>query len=152
MVTAVWNFKKFSELTAEEFHDMVYLRERVFILEQNCVYHDVDGHDKQSWHLFRYGDDGLIMSSLRILPAGLKYKEASLGRVVTAPEVRRTGEGRALMAEALKRFDDELKGGPLRISAQAYLEKFYGDFGFARVSENYLEDGIPHLEMLRRAP
>jgi ElaA protein len=90
-----------------------------------------------------------VIACLRVLPAGLKYPEASLGRVVTSPEARRTGLGRDLMAEALRRLESTFGSVPVRISAQAYLEKFYGEFGFKRVTENYLEDDIPHCEMLR---
>lgn len=146
-----WEWKSFEALSAGELYAALQLRSEVFVVEQNCVYQDCDGYDPRCRHLFGWteGADGAYLAAyLRMVPAGLKYPEASIGRVVTSPRARGTGAGRALVAEALRVLDAE-GPAPLRISAQAYLENFYRGFGFRTVSEPYLEDGIPHVEMLR---
>jgi ElaA protein len=130
------------------------LRQRVFVLEQNCAYLDADGVDRRAWHLFaREPHTGALAAYLRVPHAGIKYPELSIGRVVSSPEARKSGAGRALMAEALKRITAEFGGTTpaIRISAQSYLERFYQSFGFETVSEPYLEDNIPHVEMFRAA-
>ena len=143
-----WRFAFFDELTPREVHDLFQLRVAVFVLEQNCPFQDVDGVDPHSWHLMG-SSGGELQAYCRLVPAGLKYREASIGRVTTAASVRRTGAGRALMAEALARAEALWPKQPLRIGAQAYLQRFYEGFGFRRVSDEYLEDGIPHIEMLK---
>ena len=147
-----WKWCPFHQLSLMEFHDAIHLRETVFVLEQNCVYLDVDGKDPHSWHLLGYQENTptpQLVAYLRVVPPGLKYKEHSLGRVVTAPSVRGSGTGRALVKKAIELLTQEFGPHPIRISAQAHLEKFYGSFGFKTVSEEYLEDGIPHVEMFR---
>ncbi|MGE3262195.1 MAG: GNAT family N-acetyltransferase [Bacteriovoracia bacterium] len=143
-----WQWKKFNELSAQELYEILALRQQVFIVEQNCPYLDCDGLDQESWHLLGREKNALV-AYLRILPPGLKYPEPSLGRVVTAASVRGTGMGRTQTAEAIKKIEELWGKVPVRISAQAYLEKFYASFGFVRAGENYLEDDIPHAEMLR---
>jgi ElaA protein len=138
-----WHDKAFAELTSTELYEIIALRERVFVVEQTCPYLDADGLDPQSRHL--WCEAGAIAAYLRIVPAGAKYEEISLGRIVTAPEARGSGLGRTLVSRALA----AVGAVPVRISAQAYLQRFYADFGFHPVGEIYLEDGIPHLEMLR---
>ncbi|MBL8717489.1 MAG: GNAT family N-acetyltransferase [Myxococcales bacterium] len=138
--------KAFAELTAAELYALMSLRQRVFVVEQACAYLDADGHDQVCHHLW-LGDP--CLAALRIVPPGEKYPEVSIGRVVTALEVRRTGLGRVLMREGLAAVARIHGAAPIRISAQAYLERFYGELGFARVSADYDEDGIPHCEMLR---
>ena len=120
------------------------LRQRVFVVEQRCAYLDADGYDPQSRHLWA-DRAGSIEAYLRIVPAGAKYAEVSIGRVITAPEARGTGLGRELMRRGVAACGAQ----PIRIGAQAHLEKFYGELGFRRVSDEYLEDDIPHIEMLR---
>lgn len=145
-----FSYSAFPSLSPEGLYQILQLRQRVFSVEQNCAYLDLDDLDQQSLHLC--GREGLLlMAYLRLLPPGLKFSEASIGRVVTAPEARGKNVGRELLRQGLK-IAQEKWPGPIRISAQAYLEKFYGEFGFRRAGENYLEDGIPHLEMLRAAP
>ncbi|MGZ3694847.1 MAG: GNAT family N-acetyltransferase [Bdellovibrionota bacterium] len=147
MSSLTWQWSSFSELSNEDLYETLKLRQRVFIVEQNCAYLDCDGLDQKSFHLI--GRDGrALLAYLRVLPAGLKYPEASLGRVVTAPEARGTGAGKALLYEALRQIDMQWGKIPLRISAQAYLQKFYEDFGFRVEGAPYLEDNIPHIEML----
>ena len=124
---------------------MLKLRNEVFVVEQNCVYQDCDGADLECDHLLGRDSEGRLAAYLRFVPAGLKYFEASIGRVITAPFARGQGAGRALIAEALRIHGNS----PLRISAQKYLEDFYGSYGFQSVGEAYLEDGIPHIEMVR---
>lgn len=139
-----WNVREFAELSAAELYAIVELRERVFVVEQKCVYLDADGLDPRSRHLWAQRGDKIV-AYLRLVPAGVKFAELSIGRVVTAPEVRGEGLGRELMRRGL-----EAAGAvPIRIGAQAHLEAFYGELGFARASEPYDEDGIPHVEMIR---
>ena len=125
---------------------MYRLRVDVFIVEQDCVFQDVDGHDPQCWHLLGYDGDELV-AYCRLLPAGVKFDEPSIGRVITARSVRRTGMGRVLMSEAMKRASRMWPGAQLRIGAQAHLERFYNEFGFTKVGQPYDEDGILHIEM-----
>jgi len=125
---------------------MYRLRVDVFIVEQDCVFQDVDGVDPKCWHLLGYSDSVLV-AYCRILPAGVKFPEPSIGRVITARSVRRTGMGRVLMAEAMKRARELFGDRQIRIGAQAHLERFCNEFGFSKVGEPYDEDGILHIEM-----
>jgi ElaA protein len=139
-----WHDREFAELTTAELYAIVMLRERVFVVEQHCAYLDADGYDPRARHL--WGERaGELVAYLRVLPAGEKYAEIAIGRVITAPEARGTGIGRELMRRGLALIGS----AAVRISAQAHLQRFYGEFGFRPVSEIYQEDGIPHLEMLR---
>jgi ElaA protein len=147
-----WQWSRFSELTPADLYAVVRLREAVFIVEQNCPYPDADGRDPNAWHLLGWsqGSTGrALVAYARIFEPGLRYDEGSIGRVVTAPDVRGTGKGRALMAEALRRFDLLAPGQPIRIAAQRRLEDFYLGLGFKTVSDPYEEDGIIHVDMLR---
>ena len=145
--TTTWSFKSWAELGTDELYAILAVRARVFIVEQSCPYLDLDGYDRPSWHLWSGADP--VRAYLRVLPPGLKYEEPSLGRVVTAPEARRTGLGRQLIPEGLRRCEELFGPRPVRIGAQRYLERFYGEFGFVRASDEYDEDGIPHIEMVR---
>ena len=141
----VWHDRAFSELTLAELYAIMSLRERVFVVEQQCTYLDADGLDPMSRHLWATrGPD--ICAYCRIVPAGVKYAEPSIGRVLTAPDARRGGLGKQLMERAIA-----AAGGAIRISAQTYLEKFYTELGFARVSEPYDDAGILHVDMVRPA-
>ena len=140
-----WFERAFGQLSLTQLYAIVVLRERVFIVEQTCPYLDADGLDLAARHLWAESGDGALHAYLRIVPAGAKFDEISLGRIVTAPEARGTGLGRTLVQRGLDAVGDV----PVRIGAQAHLEKFYGGFGFRRAGELYLEDGIPHIEMLR---
>lgn len=145
-----WTWQRFGELGVDNLHDALQLRSRVFILEQG-PYLDVDGLDRQAWHLLGRDAAGSLMAYLRVVDPGTKYAEPAIGRVVTAPEVRGSGQGRALMREGLAGCERLWPGRPVRISAQARLQRFYAELGFAPASDEYLEDGIPHLEMLWRS-
>ncbi len=147
-----WQWSRFSELTAADLYSVVRLREAVFIVEQNCPYPDSDGRDPDAWHLLGWSQRSTgraLVAYARIFEPGVRYDEASIGRVVTAPDVRGTGKGRALMAEALRRVDSLMPGQPIRIAAQRRLEDFYLGLGFKTVSDPYEEDGIIHVDMLR---
>lgn len=140
-----WIDRAFSELSAIDLYAILALRERVFVVEQKCAYQDADGLDPQARHVWAEDDTGAIHGYLRIVPAGVKFAEVSIGRVVTAPEARGTGLGRTLMKHGLA-----IAGPvPVRIGAQAHLEAFYAGLGFVRTSDVYDEDGIPHIDMLR---
>ena len=143
--------RHWQDLERDELYALMKLRQEVFVVEQNCAYLDADGYDPQARHLWCTAPDGgEPLACCRIFPAGVKYAERSIGRVVSAASVRRSGMGRLLMAEAVRRLDAETGAiTPVRISAQKYLERFYEGFGFHTVSAPYLEDGIPHVEMLR---
>jgi ElaA protein len=143
-----WRFAPFDELGAREVHDILQARTAVFVVEQNCVFQDMDGADPASWHLLARRQ-GAIAAYCRLVPAGVKFAEPSIGRVLTTAPARGTGLGRALMREAIGRCAALWPGAAIRIGAQLHLERFYGEFGFARASAPYEEDGIPHIEMLR---
>jgi ElaA protein len=140
-----WRDHAFAELSVDELYAILALRQQVFVIEQNSVYLDVDGLDPVSRHIWAERPDRAIQGYLRIVPAGAKYAELSLGRIVTAPSARGTGLGRTLIERGLA-----LAGAvPIRIGAQAHLQPFYRDHGFATAGDIYIEDGIPHVEMLR---
>lgn len=142
--------KSFPELAPLELYGLWRLRQRVFVLEQRCFYEDIDAKDLQSRHLWLASPEANLEPAayLRILPPGLSYPEPSLGRIVIAPERRGQRLGRELIREGLARLWARYGLGCVRLSAQAHLETFYGALGFRRASEDYVEDGIPHLEMV----
>ncbi len=144
-----WQFSSFSELTPKALYEILKARAEVFVVEQQCAYLDMDGIDEQSYHLVLYNDFGELAAYSRLVPPNVKFQEPSIGRVLTTQAARGKGFGRRLMQESIARVIALYPTLPIRISAQAYLEKFYNDFGFVRVSNNYDEDGILHLEMLR---
>ena len=148
-----WRFAHFDQLTPREVHDLYRLRIAVFVLEQECPFQDVDGADPSCWHLLgmESAAPGELAAYCRLVPPGLKYAEPSIGRVMTSAAVRRTGAGKVLMREAVERALALWPGEAIRIGAQAHLEKFYNGFGFEKASEPYIEDGIPHIEMVRKA-
>ena len=142
-----WIFKKFDELTATELYHIMQLRNEVFVVEQNCVYQDADNKDQKSFHLCGWHDEKLIAYT-RIIPQKISYNEASIGRVVTSPAYRKTGLGKQLMIESINSCFRQFNCTAIKIGAQVYLTNFYGSFGFIVCSSQYLEDGIPHIEML----
>jgi len=141
--------KKFSELTKEELYKIIEARINVFVVEQNCPYEECDNKDQESFHLF-YQDKGEIAGYLRIIPAGVSYPEVSIGRVLVKNEYRRKGIGLKLMEDAISFIKNNFEAEAVRISAQEYILDFYQELGFEVVSERYLEDGIPHYEMLNK--
>lgn len=142
-----WTCKKFNELTPHELYAILQLRNEVFVVEQNCVFQDADNKDAYCCHLMGW-KDGLLAAYTRLVPPGVSYTEMSIGRVVTSPAARGGGLGRELMEQSIKRCYNLFGNGSIKIGAQLYLEKFYGSLGFVQSSEMYLEDGIPHIEMV----
>lgn len=145
-----WHLLAYPELSLDDLYDLLELRQRVFIAEQNCPYIDADGLDPSCWHLLGRDEHARLDAYSRILPPGAKYTEPSIGRVVTHPRVRGMGLGKQLMREAIRQTANLFPGEPIRIGAQMYLVRFYSEFGFEPVGEPYDEDGIPHVEMARR--
>ncbi len=146
----VWVWRSFAELTPDELYDVLALRQIVFAVEQNCAYLDADGCDRRSRHLYARDATGLMVAYLRLVEPGVKYPEPSIGRVITHPSVRRTGLGRELMAEGIRGAAKHYPGTPIRIGAQKWAEPFYRSLGFEAVGEEYIEDDIPHVEMVRQ--
>ena len=140
--------KSFQELSLEEFHDIIALRIQIFIIEQNCPYQEVDGKDKLAHHLFFKNEMDEIIAVSRILPQGISYTEVAIGRVVVHEDYRGTGLGNQLMADSMNFVRDKYGEVPVRLSAQKHLENYYGNHGFKSTGKEYLEDGIPHVEML----
>lgn len=150
MTDLVFRCVPWSELSRDDLYRALHLRQLVFVVEQTCAYLDLDGKDALAHHLFgERASDGKLLAYARLFPAGAAHEQAAIGRVVTHPDARRGGYGKALMREAIARVERMSPGAGVHIGAQAYLERFYGELGFRRCSENYLEDGIPHLEMTR---
>ena len=143
-----WEWKAFNELSAEEMYTVLCVRQEVFVLEQECLYLDADGKDRKSFHLMGF-DGNELMAYARIVEPGISYKEVSIGRILSSKNARGTGAGVELMNQALTRIELMYGKVPVRISAQSYLEKFYKKFGFEPTGKEYLEDEIPHMEMLR---
>ena len=144
-----WQWTRFDELRLGDLYDALALRCRVFAVEQQCAYLDPDGADRQAWHLLGRDEAGALQAYLRVVDPGVKYAEPSLGRVITAAQTRGTGLGRELVAQGVLRCTAAWPGQAIRIGAQSRLEAFYGAFGFVREGADYIEDGIPHCEMLR---
>lgn len=143
-----WSLKKFEELSALELYEILRLRSEVFVVEQNCVFLDMDDKDQFSLHL-QGRIDGKLAAVVRILPPGLAYAEPSIGRVVSSPLFRRKGVGIELMNTAIQETISLHGNIPIKIGSQLYLKKFYESFGFLQCSETYLEDDIPHIKMIR---
>lgn len=147
-----WRWKRFDALTPRELQNILRARQEVFGLEQNCVYLDIDGCDEAAFHLAAWSDERAVpLAYARWLDPGVKYAEPSLGRVITTAAARGKGLGRELVRRALEAGARVHPGLGVRIGAQSRLERFYADFGFVVVGERYIEDGIPHTEMLRAA-
>lgn len=143
-----WRCVPFAELTLDDLYDLLALRAAVFVVEQECPYQDLDGLDRPALHLLGRRE-GALLAYARLHPPGVRFPAASVGRIVTAPAVRRTGLGRALMRQALGQVDARWAPVGVEIGAQRYLERFYGGFGFRTVGEPYDEDGIEHVWMVR---
>lgn len=145
MTTINWQWKKFEQLSVYELHDILKLRQEVFIIEQNCVYLDIDDIDKTAWHLLGLKKDSLCAYS-RVYQAK-NQRQILIGRVLTSLELRGQAIGKQLMQETLEFIKRENPDMPIKVSAQAHLENFYADFGFVKTSEPYDEDGIMHIDM-----
>ena len=150
--SATWRWCRFDELDVHALDAIYRARQQVFSIEQACVYLDADGFDAQSFHLAAWASDRAVpLAYARVVHPRLKYAEPSIGRVITTGTARGTGLGRELVRRAVAHCGEAFPGHGIRISAQARLERFYSEFGFVAVGAPYLEDGIPHTEMLRPA-
>ena len=144
-----WEIKSFEALTVHELYDILRLRSEIFVVEQNCPYPDLDDYDQKAVHLWAE-NEGEILAYCRIFDKGIKYKETSIGRVITTEKGRGKGLGRQLIKYALEVIENRLHQTEVRISAQDYLLRFYSDFGFVDTGKKYLEDNLPHTEMFRK--
>jgi ElaA protein len=142
-----WTCKTFSELTTDELYAILRLRSEVFVLEQNCVFQDMDNKDQRCHHLMGWRE-GLLAGYSRVIGPGISYVESSIGRIVTSPAARGFGVGRELLRKSIDTIYILYGKQPVRIGAQCYLTKFYESFSFVQKGEIYLEDGIKHIEML----
>ncbi|KAB1157106.1 GNAT family N-acetyltransferase [Flavobacterium luteum] len=143
-----WKIKPFKALSAPEIYSILQLRSEVFVVEQNCVYQDIDGKDVRALHLM--GEyEGKLVAYARLFKSGDYFQQASIGRVVIAAHCRDKKWGHAMMEQAISGIETHFKESKITISAQLYLQKFYEKHGFVQTSEMYLEDDIPHIEMKR---
>jgi len=154
-----WRWAPFSGLTATEVYDMLAARNAVFVVEQQCVYHDIDGLDKDAWHLLAYapaaeprldggrGAGPSLAGYLRVLLPDASDADVRIGRVLTTSDFRRIGLGSAMLEQALKHIVAQWPEAAIKLHAQAHLQMFYGAFGFEPISEVHDEDGIPHIWM-----
>lgn len=144
-----WLLKTFDSLTLQELYAILRLRTEVFVVEQNCVFQDMDNKDQQCYHLMGW-KDGQLNAYTRLVPPGVSYKEPSIGRVVTSPVARGNGTGKLLMEKSIEEIIQLYGKTPIKIGAQLYLKKFYESLGFSQTSNKYDEDGIDHIEMNRQ--
>ncbi len=143
-----WKIKPFEALNVNELYDLLKLRSEIFVVEQNCVYLDLDGKDKKALHLI--GEyDNKIVAYVRLFDAGISFDNTSIGRVVVDADYRDRKWGHDLMREAISAIKSNFNKEKITIGAQLYLKKFYESHGFVQSSEMYLEDDIPHIEMIR---
>lgn len=142
-----WSIKKFNDLSVDELYRILEARVDVFIVEQACTYPDMDNYDQQSLHVF-LENKGELIAYVRILPKNSKYKEVSIGRVLVSKDYRRKGYAENIMNKAIDYIFTEWKEDTIIIQAQNYLKEFYSSLGFEQITDVYLEDGIPHIEMI----
>lgn len=140
--------KSFKELSTEELYSLLQLRSEVFVVEQNCVYQDIDGKDKRALHVMGYAED-ILVAYTRIFKSGDYFKEASIGRVLVKENYRKFKYGYDIMKVSISAVKEYYDEDTIKISAQVYLKRFYNNLGFKEIGEEYLEDGIPHTGMLR---
>jgi len=142
-----WQWCRLGELSAGQIYAVLAARVAIFVVEQNCAYQDLDGLDADAEHLIAWSGKE-VAGYLRVLAPGTRFDDPSIGRIITTQPFRGSGLGREVVAKGIERTRQRYPGQPIRISGQKYLERFYRDFGFVTVSEPYLEDGIPHVEMV----
>ncbi len=142
-----WTLTPFLELTIDQLYKILQLRIAVFVVEQHCIFQDADDKDREAWHLCGWDGDSLVAYS-RILPPGISYMEASIGRVLTARSVRGEKLGKELMQRSVEAVYQLFGKTSIQIGAQLYLQKFYEGFGFRKNSDIYHEDDIPHIKMI----
>jgi len=153
-----WILKKYDELTLDEFHNILQLRINVFVVEQNCPYPELDGKDKMAYHFFALLTDGKssvdknsnqVIAYTRIFKPGEYYEQAAIGRVVVHPDFRKDGMGYKLIVKSIAQIKKIHKTTEIKIGAQTYLKKFYKSLGFRKIGDGYIEDGIPHIYMIK---
>jgi ElaA protein len=148
-LSLTWRIARLEELSPLELARLYRARQTVFAIEQNSIYLDADEADEHSFHIAAWSPaHAMPLACARLVDPGVKYAEPSMGRVVTTAAGRGAGLGRELVARVLRLSSERFPGQGNRISAQSYLRGFYGSFGYQAVGEEYLEDGIPHIEML----
>ncbi len=145
-----WILKKYKELTLDEFHDILQLRIDVFVVEQNCPYPELDNKDKMAFHFYCTDKNDKIIAYTRFFKPGDYYKEAAFGRVVVHQDFRNQKLGYELVEQTISKMKQLFGDIPIKIGAQTYLNKFYTSFGFQQVGEEYIEDGIPHIYMVKQ--
>ena len=143
-----WYSKEFGNLTPHELYAILQLRTEVFVVEQDCVFQDMDGKDEHCHHIMGWDGDKLIATS-RIVPPGIAYEFPSIGRIVTSPAARGQRLGKALVNKSIEALNKLFGNSTIRIGAQLYLKKFYESFGFEQSGDVYDEDGIDHIQMTR---
>ncbi len=148
VVDLVWKVLKFDEFTLDELYDLMQLRSQVFVVEQDCVYLDMDGKDKKALHVIGFKANK-ICAYARLFDKGDYFDTCSIGRVVVAEEERQFAYGHALMDESIEAIKEHYREDTIKISAQKYLKKFYESHGFIQKGEEYFEDGIPHIGMIK---
>ena len=137
--------KRFKDLSIEELYEILKVRVEVFVVEQNCPYQEVDDKDKQSYHIYLKDHTG-IKAYLRVIDKGVAYEETSIGRVLTIDRGR--GLGNQILSEGIKVAKEKMNADKIKIEAQSYAREFYEKFGFKQISDEFIEDGIPHVEMI----
>lgn len=143
-----WECLTFEALSNLQLYKIIQLREKVFVVEQNCAYLDTDEKDFYAKHLLAWKGD-LLVGYARLLPPNISYEDVSIGRLVSDSTVRRSGIGKVLMQKSIAELTKDFPKENIRISAQVYLKKFYESFGFQQQGTGYMEDGLPHIEMLK---
>jgi len=149
MSNIVWKIKTFDEFTVPELYAVLKARIDVFVIEQNCPYPDLDNSDQKAVHIWAE-ENGDVLAYCRVFDKGIKYDETSIGRVLTTEKARGKSLGKLLIKYAVETIENRFHTSEIRISAQDYLLKFYGGFGFKDTGKKYLEDDIPHTEMIRK--
>ena len=142
-----WEIKSFEQLSTTELHDLLRLRVDIFVVEQACAYHEIDGKDPMCMHVLGKDKTGEVIATARLAPAGVIYPEVSIGRVAIRKEFRSYGFGKVIMKHSIDYCNDELNATSIKIAGQLHLKKFYSELGFVQISEVYLWDGIEHIDM-----
>lgn len=141
--------KKFNELSIQELYSLLKLRSEIFVVEQDCVYQDLDGKDAKALHVIGINNNEVVAYT-RIFKPGDYFDIASIGRVAVHKDYRKYGYGKDIMQASINAVNEEFKEQQIKISAQTYLDKFYTELGFKAIGEGYLEDGIPHIQMVKK--
>ncbi|WP_298515128.1 GNAT family N-acetyltransferase [uncultured Kordia sp.] len=141
--------KSFNEFTIDELYDVLQLRSEVFVVEQDCVYQDIDGKDRKALHVIGKNEQEKVVAYTRIFDAGEYFEKTSIGRVVVSKSARAFGYGHTIIKASIAAISTHYHTKDIKISAQTYLRKFYESHGFEQIGAEYLEDGIPHIAMIR---